>query len=351
MATLKHGIIGFGFISSKHINGYKSIPDKVETVAICDIDPAKREAAKKAGYQKVYSDYHDMLADAEIDFVSVCLPNYLHKQVTIDALNAGKHVHCEKPMAMNYAEARQMLETSMRTGKKLMIGLNNRYTPVNQFVRKYVEQGNIGEVYFAKCGWTDRMGLPPSGWFTDAEKSGGGAVIDTAVHFIDLVMLMMGYPTVESVTARTFNRLIGDPQIAMNFSFPGMINADDQFTVEDMGTGIINLKGKKSIVFEHTWAANIDEGKRYYYLYGTKGGIEFVNDKVKIIKTINGIQTDTTLCAEVQGVELEDEFSTLADAIISNKDISRIPTDASVMMKIIDGIYTSSKTGKMVDII
>lgn len=348
MRKLNHGIIGFGFISEKHLNGYASIPDKVQTIAACDILPERLKAAEERGIQRLYSDYRDMLADPEIDIVSVCLPNFLHKQVTIDALEAGKHVHCEKPMAMNYAEAKQMLAAQERTGKKLMIGLNNRYVPINQYVRKLVAEGGIGEVYFAKCGWTDRAGLPPSGWFTDIKRAGGGAVIDTAVHFVDLVMLMLGYPEAESVTARTFDRLISNPEIVKNFGFPGIIDPKDVFTVEDLGTGIINLPGHRSIVFEHSWASNIEEGKRYYELYGTQGGIRFENDKVRIFRTEEGRITDETPVIDPGDSAWESEFGTLADAILEDNDISAIPRQAAQMMKIIDGIYRSSVTGEMV---
>ena len=348
MKKLNHGIIGFGFISEKHMKGYASISDRVQTIAVCDILPERLEAARAQGIGRLYDDYHKMLADPDIDLVSVCLPNYLHKQVTIDALEAGKHVHCEKPMAMNYEEAQEMLAAQRRTGRQLMIGLNNRYVPINQYVRKYVQEGGIGEVYFAKCGWTDRMGLPPSGWFTDVKRSGGGAVIDTAVHYVDLVMQILGYPQAESVTARTFNRLISDPAIVCNYGFPGIIDPKDSFTVEDMGTGIINLEGRRSIVFEHSWASNIEEGKRYYSLYGTKGGVSFENDKVKIFKTENGEQIDMIPVIDPGDSAWESEFGTLADAILEHKDISIIPRQAARMMQIIDGIYASSATGQMV---
>ena len=348
MKKLKHGIIGFGFISEKHMRGYASVSDRVETVAVCDILPERLEAARAQGIERLYDDYHAMLAEPDIDIVSVCLPNYLHKQVTIDALEAGKHVHCEKPMAMNYAEALEMLAAQKRTGKNLMIGLNNRYVPINQYIRKYVQEGNIGEVYFAKCGWTDRMGLPPSGWFTDVRRSGGGAVIDTAVHYVDLVMQMLGYPAVESVTARTFDRLISNPELAGSYAFPGLIDPKDTFTVEDLGTGIINLSGRRSIVFEHSWASNIEEGKRYYALYGTRGGVSFENDRVRIFKTENGTQTDSIPVIDPGDSAWESEFAMLPDAIEHGRDISSIPQQAAEMMRIIDAIYASSASGQMI---
>lgn len=347
MKKLKHGIIGFGFISEKHLKGYASIGDKVQTIAVCDILPERLEAAKEKGIERLYSDYHELLKDPDIDIVSVCLPNYLHKQVTIDALEAGKNVHCEKPMAMNYEEAKEMLKAQERTGKQLMIGLNNRYVPINQYIRQYVQEGNIGEVYFVKCGWTDRAGLPPSGWFTDIERSGGGAVIDTGVHFIDLAMLMLDYPEVESVTARTFARLIGNPEIVKNYGAPGIIDPADVFTVEDMGTGMIHLEGGRSIVFEHSWASNIEEGKRYYELYGTHGGVRFENDKVCVFKTEENRWLNIAPVID-EGAGWESEFATLADAVLEEKDISEIPKQAAVMMKIIDAVYRSGKTGEMV---
>ena len=144
MGKLKYGIIGTGGISEKHLSGYSKLSDEVELYAACDIDSNKlQEVADKYSIPHITMDYSELLSMEEIDFVSICLPNYLHAPVTIEAFKKGKHVHCEKPMSMNYQEAQQMMDAKYATGKKLMVGLNNRFTPQSMYVKKYVQDGNL----------------------------------------------------------------------------------------------------------------------------------------------------------------------------------------------------------------
>lgn len=358
MKKLKHALIGCGFISEKHMNGYGALRDEVETVALCDIlEERLKEAQQKYGIEKGYVDYHELLKDPEIDIVSVCVPNHLHKQIVIDALRAGKNVHCEKPMAMNYEETKEMLAVQKETGKHMIIGLNNRFVPVTQYVKKYIEDGNIGEVYFIKSGWLTKIGFAPVEWFNNKQLSGGGALIDIGVHFIDVAMNMLDYPDLVSVYGKVFDRIITNPEIRKRHIFdPELMQDNWVYDVDDMATGMIQLEGGKIISFEVTWAANIEADKQFYEIYGTKGGIKYEgpgngDGKIRIYKIDeNGNSTIMTPGdMAIAPFESNTEFSQMVHAVKENRNINAIPEQASEAMKIIDAIYESSATGKSVN--
>lgn len=357
MKKLKYGIIGTGNIAmGKHLPGYAALNQDVEIVAACDINMnALDTAAKKFNIPKITTDYKELLTMDEIDFVSICLPNYLHAPVAIEALNAGKHVHCEKPMAMNTDEAKSMLEARNSTGKKLMVGLNNRFTPQARYAKSFIEEGHLGEIYFAKCGWLRRAGLAPYGWFTDKSKSGGGPLIDLGVHYIDLVMYFMNYPSLKSVTSRTYCKF-GNSQSGYLYNYDGKKpGTEDKFDVEDLAAGFIELKNDASISFEISWASNIENEKVYYELYGTKGGLKFehvfsktLKPELKVFTTISGQQID--IIPQINpALYKETEFMHFINCIREDKQPTiSIPEQGVDMMKIIDGIYQSEKQRKQV---
>ena len=179
---LKIGIIGCGGIANgKHMPSLAKLDDKVEMVAFCDIVEARAvKAAKEYGTEdaKVYTDYKELLKDESIDVVHVCTPNRSHSFITVDALEAGKHVMCEKPMAKTYADAKAMLDAAKRTGKKLTIGYQNRQNPENQYSKAAAEAGELGEIYYAQAHALRRRAVPTWGVFLNEYEQGGGPLID-----------------------------------------------------------------------------------------------------------------------------------------------------------------------------
>ncbi|MHB1485228.1 MAG: Gfo/Idh/MocA family protein [Saccharofermentanales bacterium] len=349
MKKLKYGIIGTGGISEKHLPGYSLLKDEVELYAACDIDYEKmRKQAEKYSIPNMTTDYHELLSMDEIDFVSICLPNYLHAQVTIEALKKGKHVHCEKPMAMNYQEAKQMLDAKIDSDRKLMIGLNNRFTHQSMYAKNYIDEGNLGEIYYAKCGWLRRGGLAASGWFTDKALSGGGPLIDLGVHFIDLVMYFLGYPQIDSVLAKTYRKFT-DSDIRKIYTIPGLkYDAEAVNNVEDLATGFINLKNDISVSFEVSWASNTVKEKYFYEIYGTKSGISYDSstNETSIITVVNGHPAEIRPLINPALYE-ETEFKHFVNCIKNNQEPTiSIPEQCVEMMKLIDGIYRSAQSGK-----
>lgn len=174
---LKYGLIGCGGCGEgKHLASYKKYPDDVELAAVFDADMAKAKGvAERNKVAKVCASYEELLADPTIDVVSVVTPNVLHATITIAALKAGKHVHVEKPIAMNAREAKAIVNAKNRAGRKVMVGLNNRFTETSQYAKRFVEERRLGEIYHARCGWRRRGGGNMFGtWFADKKLSGGG---------------------------------------------------------------------------------------------------------------------------------------------------------------------------------
>ena len=192
--TFKIGIIGCGGIANgKHMPSLKKVPG-VEMVAFCDIVLERAEKAAKdfgTADAKVYEDYKELLKDETIDIVHVCTPNRSHSFITVDALDAGKHVMCEKPMAINSAEALKMLEAATRSGKKLSIGYQNRQTPEAQFLKEEAVKGTFGDIYYAKATAIRRRAVPTWGVFLNEEEQGGGPLIDIGTHALDLTLWTM----------------------------------------------------------------------------------------------------------------------------------------------------------------
>ena len=209
---LKVGIIGTGSISAMHIEGYLKNPN-VELYAFCDINEAQlKKMAAKYGITRTYTDCNEMLKLKELDAVSVCTWNSAHAPCTIAALNAGKHVLCEKPMATSAAEAREMLEAAKRNHKLLMIGFVRRYGNDCRIVKDFIDKDFIGDIYYAKATYLRRNGNP-GGWFGDKSRSAGGPLIDLGVHVIDLTRYLMGNPKPVSIYGVTYQKLFNRPHI------------------------------------------------------------------------------------------------------------------------------------------
>jgi len=355
MEKLRIGIIGCGGIANgKHMPAL-SKQKNAEMVAFCDIIPERAEAAK-ARYgtpdSKVYTDYRKLLEDKTIDVVHVLTPNRMHSVITVDALEAGKHVMCEKPMAASSAEAHAMVEAARRTGKKLTIGYQTRSTTSYQFARKFIAGGGIGEVYYAKAPAVRRRGVPLWGVFLDKEQQGGGPMIDIGTHSIDACLYLMNNYDVASVTGVTFRKL---PEIARFSNEWGIINPDE-FEVEDAAMGFVKFKNGAALYVEASWLLNIESGG-HLTLCGTLGGIEMRGDTVRVNGEKDGalftqdIRPNSTSRDHFKGENLTPEQYEAKQWIYSViNDLPPLvkPEEACVVSDIIESIYKSAETGKTI---
>lgn len=344
---LKIGLIGSGGIAvGCHMPGYASIPEQCEMVAVCDIAKESAEAAaKKFGIPKVTTDYRDILADPEIDAVSVTTPNAFHKQPTIDALRAGKHVLCEKPLAMNAEEGKEMCRVARETGKILQVALQTRFGGPARFMRQFIDAGNMGDIYYARAKALRRRGVPHWGVFIDKEKQGGGPLIDIGVHILDLTLYFMGYPKPITASGKTWDLLAKDPS---NANFWGDYDRS-RFTVEDFAVGLIKFEDGSVVVLESSFMANMEDDPFETQLFGTKAGAivrAWGDNPVRIFKEIdrqyfdlipqNVPQVASSHTAEVQA---------FVDAILNGKP-SPVPGENGLILNaIFDALYKSSETG------
>ena len=353
---LNIGIIGCGGIANgKHLPSLKKVSE-VKLVAFCDIDKEKAQLAANSygsDISEVYENYRDLLADDAIDVVHICTPNNTHKMITVDALDAGKHVMCEKPMAKTTDEACEMIEAAKRNKKKLTIGYQNRFRGDSQHLHKVTERGDLGEIYFSKAHAIRRRAVPTWGVFLDEEQQGGGPLIDIGTHALDLTLWMMDNYEPESVMGSTFHKL-GKQENAANAW--GSWDPK-QFKVEDSAFGFIKMKNGATIILESSWALNsleVDEAK--CSLSGTQGGAD-----MKEGLRIHGEDLGTLYTSHVEidnpGVdffdsesidEAEEEARAWVKCIIDDLEPVVKPEEALVVTQILEAIYQSANTGKAV---
>lgn len=346
MKVYRYGCIGAGSIAiHKHLKGYNAL-DNIEVVAICDVSEKALENIKEQ-YPNIntYKNHNEMFKKENLDIVSVCTPNKFHKEYTIDALEAGINVHCEKPIAMNEQEAKDMVDVKNRTGKHLMLGLNNRFTNQASFIRQYIKDGNLGDIYYVRCGWRRRRTIPKiGGWFTDKNLSGGGPLIDLGVHFIDLTLHFMDYPNPVSVSASTYKKFANSH--CKNLHLPKGIG-DYDYNIEDLATGFIRLDNEATISFEFSFAMNNEKEEYFYELFGDKGGVSFKNGQLKIFTEINDTVVDIIPNTKYPTADLN-EFAHFIEVIEGKTPCLSKPEDGIKMMKIIDATYESATKKKEV---
>ena len=358
MSKTRVGIIGCGGIANgKHMPGLASCPD-AEMVAFCDIIISRAQAAKeKYGTPdaKVYEDYRELLKDDSIEVVHVLTPNKAHSFITVDALNAGKHVMCEKPMAINAEEARKMVEAAKRSGKKLTIGYQNRQRPESRLLKREAENGTFGEIYYAKATAIRRRAVPTWGVFLDEEAQGGGSLIDIGTHSLDLTLWIMNNYSPKYCVGTTYHKLNKDkPQDQGNAWGPWN---PDIFTVEDSAFGFVVMENGATIILESSWALNtLDVREATTSFCGTKAGAEMLPaGGVRINGIRNGYQyvQDISMtgsaAAFYDGIGDEPDYKREAKlwikAIREDKDPFVLPEQAYCVSRILEGIYESARTG------
>lgn len=349
MEKIKVAVIGVGGISEVHISGYKSLPN-VELYAFCDINEERLKAkGEKHGVTRLYTDEATMLAELpEIDAVSVCTWNSAHAPCTIMALNAGKHVLCEKPMAMNAQEAQEMLEVAKKNNKLLMIGFVRRFGNDCAVLKDFIDAGCFGEFYYAKANYLRRNGCP-GGWFGDKSRSGGGPLIDLGVHVIDLVRYLFGNPQPVSVYGATFDKLKNRPHIKRGNSAWTAETVEEKpiFDVEDFASAMIRFDNGAVLSIEAAFSLNLprDEGK--IELFGTKSGA-VLDPELHMYTEQNNYLTDVSMydstALSFDGL-FENEVAHFVKCITDEIPCRNPAEDGVALMKILDAIYESAQTG------
>ncbi|MGI6715618.1 MAG: Gfo/Idh/MocA family protein [Eubacteriales bacterium] len=351
--TVNVGIIGTGGIAGFHMAGYKANPN-AKVVAVCDIDyeKAKRFAAAH-GVPNVYADYNEMLAKESLDAVSVCTWNAAHKAPTIAALNAGVNVICEKPMAMNQAEAEEMLEAAKKNNKLLMIGFVRRFGNDAAILKKFIDGGTMGDVYYAKATYLRRNGCPGR-WFGDKEYSGGGPLIDLGVHVMDLVRYLCHNPKPVSAYGYTYDNLgynrAGGGQTWVASDSTAV--KEFKYNVEDFVGAVVRFDNGLTMFVEASFNLNVKKDVGSIELFGTKSGAK-IDPQIELFTDMNGMLVDVKPTGDT-GLSFnglfENEIAHFIDCVQNGTPCRSPAEDGVVLMKMIDAIYESAKTGKLVEI-
>lgn len=348
MSKLKVAVIGAGSISEMHLKSYQNNPG-AELYAICDLNGERAKAkADKYGIPHVYTDYKELLADPAVDAVSICTWNDSHAPISIAALDAGKNVLTEKPLCKTVAEALEVEKAVRRSGKTLQVGFVRRYASNTGIVKSFLDNGELGDIYYAKASCIRRLGNP-GGWFSDIERSGGGPLIDVGVHVIDLCWYMMGRPKVKSVSGNTYKKL-GNRANVKNLSFYKAADYDPTHnTVEDMANAMIRFENGASLLVDVSFTLHAKEDELTVKLYGDKGGAELepelsiITEKydtiLNLTPQINNLSFDF-----VAGFQAEIDY--FIEVCQGKKQTLSPVQDGVEMMKILCGIYESSEKGE-----
>lgn len=348
MAELGIGIIGSGGIAQNaHMPGYKECESRgVRIVAVADANlETARQAAEKFNVPHVLGDYRELLALDEVHAVSICTPNYLHKQPTIDALQAGKHVLVEKPLAMDAVEGQEMVDAARASGKKMQVGFMTRFQSAAQAIKRFIDAGELGDIYFARAHATRRRGIPGWGVFTQKDKQGGGPLIDIGVHILDLTLWLMGHPKPVACSGQTYAQFGHRPGLV------GLLGQWDPqiFSVEDFAVALIRFENGATLNLQSAFCANQEEREHFNTeLFGSEGGASYNPCKMFFEKHRTLIDASPAYLPQVK--PHEEEVKAFVNAILDDTEVPVTGEEALMTSKIIDAIYKSSDSGREVPI-
>lgn len=359
--SIKVGVIGAGGMLQYHAAGFRQAG--AEIVAVADAAPgAAAKAAEKWGIPTAYESVDAMLAGSpELEAVSIIVPNKFHKPLTVQCLNAGKHVFSEKPPALNAAEVQEIIAAANQSGKKVLFNFNNRARPESQAMMSYIQQGTVGTIHSAQAKWIRRTGIPGfGGWFTTKELSGGGPLIDL-LHMVDLAMYFMGYPEPAHVLGQTFSDFIQDKQFKGPWGIPDRVGGTTD--VENAAHGFVTFKSGQVLSLQVSWAEMVKREEVSVVFQGSKAG-----GKVERLFGIDGLdETAIDTCelyVQENGNSVNRSIITLAcedmgrigsaanfiEYLEGKAEPLNTPEQALRLMQVIDAVYASAASGKPVSI-
>jgi predicted dehydrogenase len=359
----KIGLVGLGWPGERHAEAI-SASSLGSVYAACDLNGERLDAFSAAfGPQRRFTSFDEMLADPDLDAVVISLPNSLHYPCSLKALQAGKHVLCEKPPTMNAAQMRALHDEALKRGLIYYFGRQMRFSPAMQAAKRLVAERRLGEIYFAETMWVRSRGTPTGldGWFTERSKAGGGVLIDLGVHAIDAAWYLMGTPQPRAVSAQTYQKF---PQFVQNKTFD----------VEDNAYGMIRFENGATLLFKTSWSANLTNDiplspKRGRSLlttatYGPRGSLKvtdvfsvdaqtcpsglafFEDDRGSLVE--RKIQVEDLRGDNLRTYEFTEQDRNFLLSIRGDEPAINSSSQAIQLMEILDAIYRSSQLGKEV---
>jgi len=332
--TLRIGLIGVGAAAQvNHIPALKKI-EGLELVALCDRDPEKAQrVAQKFGIPRAVARVEDMLADDEIDAVDICTPNFLHAPMASAALEAGKHVLCERPLARSSEEAAAMVKAAKKADRLLMCAVQHRFRPDAQLLRKFVDKGDLGDIFLAKAGWLrQKTEWDSDEWRRQKRESGGGVVLDLGFQMLDLSLWVLGGQKVTSVTASVHRSRKGE--------------------VEDSATAFFRLASGATLTLELTWGLLMEKDFAYLNLFGS-GGAALLNP-FRVHKGMHGTLVNVTPALETSKNQyrqsMEAQVEHFADTLRTGKKPMGSGEEILAVMELMDAVYKSAELGREVKV-
>lgn len=350
---LRVGVVGLGWAGETHVKAYQLQPN-VKVTAWAGLEDDRREQLGALyNVPNLFAHWEELVASDEIDAVSIASPNFLHAPIAIAALERGKHVLCEKPLARTGPEAEQMVQASIKANRVLMTSFNRRHRGDMQVVKRSIDEGKLGRIYYAKAYWMRRNGIPGmGGWFTNSEMAGGGPLIDLGVHVLDMALYLMGEPEITTVSASTY----------AEFGPRGFGGRGDQktgvsptaYNVEDLATAFIRMRDGATLLLEASWATHSSASDDFgVILYGSEGGaaINVVNytwdNTLRIYTNVGGVPAEI---APDSG-KGDDHVGVIRDFVGAIRGGNWSAYDGSEGMtraRVIDACYASAKQGREV---
>ena len=343
-STLKVGVIGVGGIARSHMPGWAASP-LAEVVAGADLNEEILQTwGETHGVKKLVTDPAALFNDPDIDIIDVCTPNNYHAPLSIAALEAGKHVICEKPLAPKPADIHKMIAARDASGKLLMTAQHFRFGGASKAMKAELETGTLGDIYHARSWMLRRAAAPVRPGFILKKHSSGGPCIDIGVHILDLTLWFMGNPKPVAVTGVARTELAHQPGAFSIWGGP----IPKELDVEDFAAAFVRFENGATLILEVSWLLHHDtEGEdMQMWLYGTKGGAHW--PKCEVLSSNNTTHQHYNRTLKLTRDRLEahaQECVEFAEAV-ANGAPSPVPAEQSLqVMTILDGIYRSQETG------
>ncbi len=334
---IRVAVIGLG-VGKGHVESVLKSTEG-ELVAVVDL---RRECLEpyqdRLGEAGLFTDHREMLLKMQPDLVALALPNSLHRSFTLDALAAGAHVFCEKPMATSVAGAEEMRDAARAAGLQLGINFSQRFLPASRAFKEIIANGELGEIYHGYCSWMRRYGIPGfGGWFGQKKLSGGGPLIDLGVHRIDLALWLMGHPKVVSVCGAAHHRI----------GVPRALKMNAAFDVEDFATGFVRFDTGASLTFEVSWESHQRKNDiQQMRILGSAGSIEQDDNRC-----LHHFHRDAAFCTteiDVSNMPVRNSLQEMIRCVAKGEPFSATPEQGISVQRILNGLYSSAATGREV---
>jgi predicted dehydrogenase len=350
MTLFRVGVIGAGSIAQSHLSAYAQNPD-VELVAVADMNLERaRQVAEQHGATRAYADPHELLADPEIDGVSICTWNDSHAAWAIAAVEAGKHVLVEKPIARTLAEAEELQRVVEAHDRVVQVGFVRRHSPNCQVLKSFIDEGDLGEIYYAKASCLRRAGNP-GGWFADKEVSGGGPLLDIGIHVLDLCWYLMGSPKIVSVSGNTYDRLGSRGNITTMPRYKAADYDPDRNSVEDLANAVIRFENGASLLLDCSYSLHATKDSIDVSVYGEKGGAVLepaLQIATEMHDSVVNIEPQISSRTFEFGVGFASEIQNFVDASLGRAETIAPAWHGVEIVRILEAIYESAEAGREV---